>query len=269
MSLTCFHNHLMPAVDDGAKDKEFSAAALAAYRREGVTQVITTPHFLGSLTHNDEWIARRLEELDGGWAALREVAEADALQFGSAIRLERGVEVMLDVPDPNLSDPRVRLAGTKYVLVEFPMLQLPPVNAAIAVGMLRRDGWQPVIAHPERYRNLESMTPLGEFLTAGALLQVNAGSLFGDYGAKAQTRAQEILAEGYASFVCADYHARGEPGLRRFADTLSQAGFAEQANLLLSVNNGRILTGEPILPVPPILTQRREAAPWWRRLFVD
>jgi tyrosine-protein phosphatase YwqE len=42
MTITCFHNHLIPGVDDGARDAEFSAAALAAYRREGVKQVITS-----------------------------------------------------------------------------------------------------------------------------------------------------------------------------------------------------------------------------------
>jgi protein-tyrosine phosphatase len=269
MTYTCFHNHLIPGVDDGARDAEFSAGALAAYRHEGVKQVITTPHFLGSLTRNEEWLAGRLAELDAGWEVLQGVVAADAEKFGSPIRVERGVEVMLDIPEPILTDPRIRLAGTPYVLVEFPMLQLPPMNASIAVTLIRRAGWQPIIAHPERYRNLDSLAPHSEFLEAGALLQVNAGSLFGDYGAKAQARAQEVLAAGIASFVCSDYHARGEPGLARFADALTQGGFAEQARLLLEVNPGRILTGEPILPVPAIATHKKETLPWWKRLLVD
>src|SRR6188508_3129518 len=104
MTYTCFHNHLIPGVDDGAKDAEFSAGALAAYRREGVMQVITTPHFMGSLTRNEEWLAGRLAELDAGWEVLKGIVAADAEKFGSPMRVERGVEVMLDVPEPILTD---------------------------------------------------------------------------------------------------------------------------------------------------------------------
>jgi protein-tyrosine phosphatase len=266
---TCFHNHLIPGVDDGSRDAAFSAGALAAYRREGVQQIITTPHFMGSLTHQPAALAARLAELDAGWEVLRGVVAEDEKTAGSPMRVERGAEVMLDVPDPVVDDARIRLAGTNYVLVEYPAMQLPPVNAAMPMTMMRGAGWIPVLAHPERYRNLESLAPLAELLTAGALLQVNAGSLLGDYGSKAQTRAQEILAHGLASFVCSDYHARGEPGLARFRETVSAAGFSEQAELLLSVNTGRILTGEPIERVPPMVAPRapQGESPWWKRLI--
>lgn len=266
-SYTDFHSHLIPGVDDGARDMEYSLAGLAAFRREGVRQAITTPHFDGALTHQPERLAARLAELDAGWEVLRGVVVDDAEKHGSAMHVDRGVEVMLNVPDPDLSDPRLRLAGTKFVLVEFPMLQLPPANAVVAVQNIRQAGWVPVIAHPERYRNLESLAPLGQFLTAGALLQVNAGSLFGDYGATAQKWAMEIFANGLASYVCSDYHVRGEPGISRFAQSLAGAGFADQATLLLAVNSGRLLAGEMPLPVPAMVSTTQSAAPWWKRML--
>ncbi len=264
---TDFHNHLIPGVDDGSQDAEHSAGALAAFRRAGVRQVVVTPHFNGSLTQQPERLAQRLAELDAGWQVLRGVVDADAEQFGSPLRLERGAEVMLDIPDPDFSDARIRLAGTPFVLVEFPMLQLPPANAAMAIGLIRRGGWTPIIAHPERYRNLDSLAPLGEFIAAGALLQVNAGSLLGDYGSKAQERAREILGHGLASFVCSDYHARGEPHTSGFARMLGDAGFSEHATLLLGVNPERMLNGEMPLQVPPMATARAPGAPWWKRIF--
>ena len=263
---TDFHNHLIPGVDDGAQDAEFSAGALGAFRREGVLRLITTPHFDGALTQQPERLAARMAELDAGWDVLCGLVSADAELNGSPLRVERGVELMLNVPDPDCSDARVRLAGTHFVLVEFQGLQLPPVNAAMAMGFIRKAGWIPVLAHPERYRNLESLAPLWEFLTAGALLQVNAGSLFGDYGSTAQSRAQEILAHGLASYVCSDYHARGEPGSARFARALGEAGFAEQAELLLGENPGRLLADEAPLPVPPVTTQPHHV-PWWRKML--
>lgn len=263
---TDFHNHLIPGVDDGARDVELSLAALSAFRREGVRQLITTPHFDGALTHQPERLAARLAELDTGWELLRTVMAADADKHGIELHVGRGAEVMLNVPDPDLSDARLRLGGTQFVLVEFPALQIPPANAATAVRLIRAAGWIPVIAHPERYRNLESVAPLWEFVGAGALLQVNAGSLFGDYGTKAQQRALEIFAEGLASYVCSDYHARGKPGVARFARALSDAGFANQATLLLSVNSARLLSGEVPEPVPPMVSAAKQV-PWWKRML--
>lgn len=266
--LTDFHNHLMPGVDDGARDVSFSAGALAAFRREGVRQVITTPHFDAALTKDPERLAVRLGELDAGWAALRDVLAKDPENTGAgAIRLERAVEMMLNVTDPDVSDPRLRLAGTNFVLVEFPMLHLPPVNVSAPIVHLRRAGYTPVVAHPERYRNLESLMTLRELIAAGALLQVNAGSFFGDYGTRAQQWALEIIGEGLASYVCSDYHARGEPGVARVLETFAASGFATQATLLVEVNGARLLAGQVPEPVPPAQTRTAPSAPWWKRLL--
>lgn len=262
---TDFHSHLVPGVDDGAREPAESAYALGRFRAEGVGQVITTPHFMGSLTLNPARLEARLAELDAGWNTLAGVVRDDAALHGSALRVERGVEVMLDVPEPDLREPRLRLAGGPFVLVEYHNLQLPP-NAEVAITALVRQGWRPVIGHPERYRNLApSLGQIASLRQAGALLQVNAGSLFGDYGRTAASHARAVLANGWADYLSSDYHCRGEPGLARCAGSLVEAGFEEQAELLSVTNPGRLLDGDDPLPVPPLRT--RVARRWWRRLF--
>jgi protein-tyrosine phosphatase len=147
------------------------------------------------------------------------------------------------------------------------MLRLPPVNAEFALAGLRARGWNPVVAHPERYRNLDpSLAELATFRRSGALLQLNAGSLFGDYGKTAAGHARRILAAGEADYVASDYHARGEPGMQRFVRAMQDAGFGEQAELLTVTNPGRLLEGEPPLKVPPIQT-KNESRSLWERLF--
>ncbi len=266
-TITDFHSHLLPGVDDGAQTPADSAAALARFRAEGATQVITTPHFMGSLTADRAHGEQRLAELDAGWEQLRTVVDADAVRTGTAMRVERGVEVMLDVPDPDLTDDRLRLAGGPFALVEYPMLRLPPVNAEFALSGLRARGWIPVVAHPERYRNLDpTLVELARFRRAGAFLQINAGSLFGDYGKTAAGHARRILLAGGADYVGSDYHARGEPGIQRFVRAMTDAGFSEQAELLTVTNPARLLAGEPPLAVPPV-EARQESRSLWERLF--
>jgi protein-tyrosine phosphatase len=263
--ITDFHSHLIPGVDDGAQDPANSAMALARFRADGVTQIITTPHFLGSLTHSADRFEARLSELDAGWEVLLTLVAADAKRAGTALRVERGVELMLDVPNPDLSDPRLRLAGGPFALVEYPSMMFPPVNAEIALTSLRDGGWTPVMAHPERYRNLEvSLAELARFKQAGACLQVNVGSLFGDYGRTAASHARNIFARGWADYVSSDYHAIGEPGCARFTQALGDAGFSEQAELLTVTNPARLLEGNPPLDVPPIEMPRSDRSLWER-----
>lgn len=257
---TDFHSHLIPAVDDGSADAAQSLAALRAFGAQGAAACITTPHFDGSLTRVPAQYDARLAELDRGWAALQSAhAAAPGLP-----RIERGVEIMLDDPDPDLRDPRLRLAGGPFVLVEFPAMQLPP-NAEWALHNIKRQGWRPILAHPERYRNHDArLTVLSRCRAAGAHLQVNAGSFLGQHGDRARAMANALLAEGWIDYLASDHHARGEPATGRAAALLVKRGAERQVHRLTVENPARILSGEGPLPVAPL---SESARPWWARLL--
>jgi protein-tyrosine phosphatase len=255
-----FHSHLMPGVDDGAGDVAQSLEALRAFAAQGASACITTPHFDGSLTRMPGQLDLRLAALDAGWAKLQ---AAQAATPGLP-RIERGVELMLDDPDPDLSDARLRLAGGPFVLVEFPAMQLPP-NAEWALHNIRRQGWRPILAHPERYRNHDSrLTVLSRCRAAGAHLQVNSGSFLGQHGDRARAMANGLLALGWIDYLASDHHARGEPSTERAASLLVRRGAERQVQRLTAENPARILAGEGPLPVAPL---SETARPWWARLL--
>lgn len=252
-----FHNHLVPCVDDGAADVEQAVAALAVFREQGVHTAVATPHVNGSLTGTPAALAERLAEIDAGWAALEAAAE------GSGVRVLRGAEIMLDVPAPDLSDPRLRLAGTSAVLVEFPFMNVPP-NALQALFELRMAGWTPVLAHPERYANAApDLSDAAEWRRMGAALQVNAGSLLGRYGKSASALAWGLVEHGLAAYLGSDYHARGRCAVAECRAELERRGGEHHARLLLEENPRRMLEGEPPLPVPPLSPPR----PFWKRVL--
>ena len=261
---TDFHSHLIPGVDDGAADLAASRAAVAAIARDGVTAAITTPHFDGSLTLAPPMAEQRLAQLDAGFAALT----ADAEVAACGVHLMRGVELMLDVPDPDVSDPRLRLNGGRFVLVEYPGLQLPLAHADYAVRALRDKGWQPVLAHPERYRNVDdSLEQLLALRFAGAYFQVNAGSLVGYHGDGPKRRAVALLVRGWVEYGSSDYHGRGAPAVAAARAALAASGAAEQAELLFCENPGRLVRDESPRAVDPTSKETREPRPWWVRLF--
>jgi protein-tyrosine phosphatase len=255
-----FHNHLIPGVDDGAASLDESRAALEAYRAQGATAVVATPHLRATLADTPAELDGYLAEVDAAWGRLRELGAAEF----PGLRLERGFEVMLDTPSPRLSDPRLRLAGTAFVLVEFPFMSVPP-NAETTLFGLKVSGWTPVIAHPERYANADAAgRAAAGWKHVGALLQVNAGSILGKYGPEARDRAWTLLEQGLADFVCSDYHARGTLHLAACREALAAAGGEEQARLLTEENPARLLAGEQPLPVAPL---RRRSRSVWSRLF--
>ncbi|HEX8392519.1 MAG TPA: CpsB/CapC family capsule biosynthesis tyrosine phosphatase [Longimicrobium sp.] len=256
--ITDFHNHLIPGVDDGAADAAESAAALATFHEQGVRTVVCTPHVSGALTADPAALAARLAELDRGWEALAAAASAHP-----AMRVVRGAEVMLDTPRPDLSDPRLRLGGTAFALVEFPFMSVPP-NAVEALFALRMQGWTPVLAHPERYANAApDLHEAPEWKRVGALLQVNAGSLLGRYGPDAARRGWGLVRAGLADYLCSDYHARGRCPVASCRALMEERGYGEQARLLTEENPARLLRGEAPLPVPP----RQRSRPLWRRIL--
>src|SRR3989337_576697 len=173
-----FHNHLMPGVDDGAADLDESRTGLETLSHHGVREIITTPHIQASLAARPAELKRFLDVLYDSWNSLTRMADSEFPD----LRLERGVEVALDIPNPRIDNPLLRLAGTSFALVEFPFMSIPP-NSTLAIRGLVQRGVNPVIAHPERYAGMSgNLDMIESWRDAGARVQVNSGSLLGFYG---------------------------------------------------------------------------------------
>ena len=186
---TDLHSHLVPGVDDGSRTLADSADGLQKLWDAGVRRLVTTPHLDGSLTRDREMLETRLHEVDVAWEALRDLGSRSFPD----LEIHRGHEVMLDIPDPDLSDARLFLSDSPYVLVEWPALSVPPSTVPV-LERLVESGVNPILAHPERYRGLDKgMFYPGEWRSGGALLQVNFGSLVGKYGELPRRRAITLL----------------------------------------------------------------------------
>jgi protein-tyrosine phosphatase len=229
------HAHLIPGVDDGSHTVEQSVEVLEQFARQGVRAVCCTPHLRASEAADPP--CGRMDDLV---AELRDAGPP-------VVKLTRGFEVFLDVPDPDLSEPCLSLAGTRYVLVEFGRL----VPAGASVEVLQRvvaQGRVPLLAHPERYA---VCTPeLGRrWQEAGAVLQLDATTLLME--SRRAERARALLQAGCAGIVASDNH-----GDRRtvFAavEWLERHGGARQAQLLAVENPAAILADAPVAPVPAL-----------------
>ena len=266
--ITDIHTHIMPGVDDGAQNLGEALRALRVLINEGVRRVVATPHFQASLLERSAHGIDQFERFDRAYEKLTTAASEDSLE----ITIERGCEFKLDAPTLDLSEPRLRLAGSRYALVEFASFRVPPFaeNQLLAV---HEAGWIPVLAHIERYAGVSSAwNRVEEWFRQGTLLQVNARSLFGSYGPEPQYIAQELLRLGWVSCLASDFHARGRPGLLPALDLIGRGGEEERRILrtLVSENPERILNDESPVVVPPVyvevpeLDRRTPSRRWFR-----
>jgi len=259
-SFVDIHSHLVPGVDDGARDVAASVQSVERFTRLSIRRIVTTPHIDGSLTHDPARLEERLTAVSEAWAR---AAEAIGERFPE-VEFRRGHEVLLDHPEVDLSDPRLRLAGTSFVLVEWPRLKVPPRTGPV-LERIRGMGYRPIVAHPERYSGIvDSMNVVQEWRAAGAYLQVNYGSIVGLYGPSAQTAADRLLRRGWVDYLASDFHghARLEIHMTEATSALRALGADEALTYLCKTNPGRILSDEEPIPVPVLPVERG----FWARL---
>jgi protein-tyrosine phosphatase len=256
VELTDIHNHLVPAVDDGAQSLDESLRHLKALRAEGVTRLSVSPHLFGWLTDEEGALAERLDLLESAFEGLRNACSTRR----DVPELFFGQEILCPTPEIAGRVFRERRAGyreTDYALVEFGFdLQGDP---AIVVETVIDSDRRIVISHPERYRRDRTNVHIDElrgWKQAGALLQVNAGSLLGGYGGAIEKLAWQLLHEGLADLIATDHHADSRVvSLRAAFDAIAERGGDDVASILASVNPTRVLRNDALVPVPPLRTR--------------
>ncbi|MBQ5911138.1 MAG: hypothetical protein IIW94_03930 [Clostridia bacterium] len=190
------HTHILPGMDDGATSPEESLRMLLEEQRQGITDVVLTPHFNLAGETVEDFLARRQAAFD--------ILSKEIKECGTDINvnLHLGAEVRYD---PNLiySDVfSLCIGNTSYMLLE--LTGTYPFNFEQTINWLVSKGISPVLAHIERYDFLCSNKKLLDaLLYSGAVFQCNASSLLGRYYAK---RVKKLIKSGYVQLLASDAH---------------------------------------------------------------
>jgi protein-tyrosine phosphatase len=247
------HSHILPGLDDGSRTVEDARALARRAAEDGVTAIAATPHVRSDYP-------TRAEEMERGVSRLRE----DFLAEGIDVEVLPGGEIDLGML-ASLDDDALRrftLAQSgRYLLLEFPYTGWPAGLEETVYGLGLR-GLLPVLAHPERNREVQSKPGrLAEVVRMGALVQLTAASLDGRIGRSAQAAARKLLELGIAHLLASDAHTPEirEAGLAAAAEALEDDGLAR---FLTVEAPSAIVAGEPV-PDPPRMARRRR----WYILF--
>lgn len=188
-----FHTHILPAVDDGAANRDEALALIEALRREGIKTAVCTPHFDPSRISLQDFAAQRSKAfLELGDACIRLVAASETFLH----------DYLFHYSDLSL----LCIEHTQYLLLELPFFRKWDDRLYSMLNSLISDyNIIPIIAHIERYAAARKKAAAGRLKEAGCLLQLNTSSLL---DAVSQKRAIKLIKKGYIDLLGSDCHDR-------------------------------------------------------------
>lgn len=191
------HSHLLPGIDDGAKDPQHSLKLVKSLKEYGFSEFITTPHVLTGVWNNTR----------EGITTTEQEAKKFLLEQGIQNPFKAAAEYIMDDAFTQLfkSEPLLTLKDN-YVLVEMSYINAP-IQLYDIIYELQVAGYKPILAHPERYlfyhRKFEEYYKLKK---AGCKFQINLSSVTGYYGKEVLVIAQKLIEEDMIDFAGSDVH---------------------------------------------------------------
>lgn len=233
------HAHILAGIDDGPRSWEDSVKLAEIAVQSGVTSVVATPHYqYGDKLNNHEKVQGKVTYFQNL------LKERDI-----PLQVLPGGEVLVNAYHretfKSKDFPTLNKTG-KYILIEFPM-DVIPANFDETIFSFRVMGITPIIAHPERNREIiQEPNALLKIIESGTLTQVNACSLVGKQGWRVMRTAEILVLQNMAHFLASDMHSllSRSPELakaRRKAELLIGSQAAQR---LVHDNPRKVLSGQ-------------------------
>lgn len=191
------HSHLLPGIDDGARTLDHAIGMLRKFEELGYKKLITTPHVMDGVYKNTpKIILEKLSEL-----------KAAAIAVGLTLELEASAEYFFDdtLFERLRTGDLLPFAGN-HILFEC-SFRNEPSQLEEFVFQLATTGYQPVIAHFERYGYYHGNTDMAKRLQdMGCWIQLNFNSLTGHYGPEVKKQGLRLVKEGLVDLAGSDCH---------------------------------------------------------------
>jgi protein-tyrosine phosphatase len=237
------HSHFLFGIDDGAKDIDTTVEMLKQAEGLGITHLIATPHI------NDQTDQNKIKQIHSIFSEVKKRIKKENIQVEIKLAAELGYDTELI----NLSTQSWVFIGerNRYILFELPLFNLP-LNIEDTLFQLRLKKIIPVLAHPERNIKIqENYKILLEWIRQDCLVQINAGSIMGQFGKPCQIVTDHLLAFRAIHFVGSDAH---DPRHRRYHILIDAYQYVlkkygkEYANILFYENPEKMWNDESVIP---------------------
>jgi protein-tyrosine phosphatase len=191
------HSHLLPGIDDGAKNIDDTISLINQMKEIGFQTFITTPHIINNVWNNTETsIGNKHLETK---ALIQEIIDGDNFNVAA--------EYMLDSYFlKRLSTEKLLTIKDNYILIEMSYLN-PPIQLFDILFEIQLAGYKPILAHPERYLFYnDDLNEYEKIKNSGCLFQLNLLSTVNYYGTKSTKICDNLLKNDFYDFVGSDIH---------------------------------------------------------------
>lgn len=218
--MTDFHCHILPGIDDGARDVETSIALLEMEKAQGVDRIVFTPHFRCDDCSLEEFLEKRDK-------AFKRLMSAMPDDLKSSFEFKLGAEVHFSPSLGKMELGKLCFTKTSYMLVELPFTSdIRPAFLDEVLFEISSRGITPIIAHVERYPYiLSDPTQIYDWVMAGYLVQTNAGTVV-----SGNKMIKKLISWNLVQLVASDTHSvkRRPPmmdkAFKRLDDDIMQNG---------------------------------------------
>ena len=189
------HCHILPGIDDGAKNFDESVKMLREARKNGIRRIVATPHI-------------RKNDFDFDFAENQfnilcdyAVKEGVELRLGYEVNIGAIGELGFDKLD------KLSFVGSNYLLLEFNNYSLPP-NWELIIRKIQDEGKRVIIAHPERYAFIQRDIKLARKMAdMGCRLQCDSYVFDMNMLSKEKRTANRMINEGLITWIATDAHS--------------------------------------------------------------
>ena len=236
------HCHILPGLDDGARNEDDTLAMARIAAAGGTTEIACTPH----CSTDDPYLPDRLRFILSATSHTSDLLE----HAGIDLELHSGMELLCVTSPASLlaQGEFLTIGGSRYLLIEFPF-DIRSAAISDAAATVRAAGLVPVIAHPERYFCVQ-WTPsiVAGWAEQGWLIQLNRGSITGGFGRDVFTAAEWILQRRLAHLVASDAHSADQrtPDLTEGYRWVARSCSRDYAELLFQDNPRRMLADHTV-----------------------
>ncbi len=200
-SITDFHTHILPCMDDGSQSTDESAEMLRSLVTQGVSSVVLTPHFYPHRESPADFLQRRERSVNELKTLFSELGDSNnntypKMYLGAEVAYFSGIRISPSIP-------RLCIEGTNLLLVEMPFERwsAPMINDLCA--MKKELNITPVIAHIERYFGFFGKSLLDQLKNTDIPIQADAGALL---HFSTRSKVLKLIRDGYVGIIGSDCH---------------------------------------------------------------
>lgn len=233
------HSHILPGVDDGARNMEETIEMIKIAVKEGIGAIVATPHY--EVGMEPEVLSKYRE----AYCKVRQYIEEEQIP----LELYQGSEIFYSesITEALQEGTLYTINGTRYVLVEF-SIDTGYSTIERALKNLLYAGYRPVLAHTERYMELHDLKKVGELVRLGTRVQINANSVIGKEGWRVKRFCLRLMKNSLVHVIGTDAHgsSRRRPVIKECVEYIENKMGTSYRKLVCEKNPRKILEGEKI-----------------------